>query len=106
MNTKMQQKLQLILSKEKYERITFNKENDEEYITIDLHYLSCRDAERLVRNVIAVSDESFELELIHGYIHGTALKQMLENYKISDRIIQRQGVAYNLGMTKMKVRAA
>lgn len=75
-------------------------------LSVDLHKLSVRDARRLVRNIIAISRDSMDLEVIHGYHHGTAIKEMLHTEKLSNRISGMEGVKGNLGRTILHVAAA
>ena len=101
-----EQKLKMLFTKDVCDRITFTEKDNKENIQIDLHTLSCKEAERLVKNVIAVASEEFELELIHGYTHGTALKSMINSHKLSDRVSNKYGLAYNPGVTRMTIDAA
>lgn len=56
-------------------------------IQVDLHGLTCSEANRFVRNIIALfPNDSFSLILIHGYHHGQAIKTMLSSSFTHSRI--------------------
>ncbi len=97
-------KLEFIFTTDWMNRITFPETGDDK-ITIDLHCLSCKEAEKLVKDVIAVTKGPFKIELIHGYNSGTALKETIYNHKISGRISKRTSPGYNLGVTELIIAA-
>ena len=96
-------KLQMLFKKEWLDRIT-SKEN-ENRITIDLHSLSCRDAEKLIKDTIALTRGEYIMEVIHGYNNGTALKETIINHKISNRISNRRSPSWNPGVTELAIAA-
>lgn len=48
-------------------------------ISVDVHGLTCREAKRFISNVINISRGFCTIEIIHGYRHGTRIKDMLRN---------------------------
>ena len=90
-------KLSMILTKDELDRIKIIKNNSE--ICMDLHKLTAKQAKRLVSNLIALNRTSFSLRLIHGYNHGTAIKEMLWNKFDNDRLKERKTVENNPGQT-------
>ncbi len=50
-------------------------------------------------NLIALNRTSFSLRLIHGYNHGTIIKEMLWNKFDNDRLKERKTVENNPGQT-------
>ena len=96
-------KLEFLFTKELLGRISYPEQED--MVVIDLHYLTCRDAEKLVKNVIALTDGSFTMELIHGYNSGTKIKELLYTSEISSRIKDRKSPGYNLGVTQLTIAA-
>ena len=94
--------MRMILKKDELERIGTTATG----ISVDLHKLTVKDARRLVRNIIAVNREQMDMTVIHGYNHGTAIKDMLRNDTVSNRIAGMEGVKGNMGRTILHVAAA
>ena len=40
-------------------------------IIIDVHGLTCREAKRFINNVVNITKDTCDVEVIHGYRHGT-----------------------------------
>ena len=72
-------------------------------IRVDLHGLAVREAKRLISNIIAMTPFPFVLDLIHGYHRGTAIKDMIQEEKLSYRITSRQCLEKNPGRTLLNV---
>lgn len=103
----MNAKLELILTKDEISRIISKvKEDGEPEVTLDLHKLTVREARRLIGNIIAVNRERFELNLIHGYNHGTALRDMIRQEFKNPRIYERKQYSYNAGVTTFEIAGA
>ena len=98
----LQKQLEVLLTKEELNRIQI-KDGD---VTVDLHHLKVKEAKRLINNIIAVNRKSFKMELIHGYNHGTDLKNMIQRDFENKRIINKNSLAYNLGLTELTLAAA
>ena len=78
-------------------------EYGEAVITIDLHGLRLKEAKKLIDAVITIIPVSFTLDLIHGYNHGTALKEYIHNQLDHERIIDRYCNSYNAGETFLQI---
>ena len=74
-------------------------------ITLDVHWLTKNEAKRLIMNVINVLHNTVNLEVIHGYNHGTAIKEMLADENFDGRLTERYCPEYNPGITKMRIAA-
>lgn len=48
-------------------------------ITIDVHGLTCREAKRFISNAVNLAGGCCTTEIIHGYRHGTRIRDMLRN---------------------------
>lgn len=96
-------KLKMLLSKEDIARMKFkNKKNR---IIIDLHGMHCREAKRLINNIICIytyENTKVKLDLIHGYNHGTRLKDMI-NKEINHNKIEKVEAKNNPGKTYILV---
>ena len=93
----------MILTEEVLSRITVEDDNDELRITVDVHGMKCWEVRRLLNNLILLSSGSFTMEIIHGYIHGTAIKEMIANDAINPRIINRYEDTWHYGVTYLNV---
>lgn len=69
----------------------------------DLHGLSCREARRLLNNLMLLIRDDFDLIVIHGYRHGQAIKDMLWHDYDNRRLAARCGDKKNPGVTLFKV---
>lgn len=98
----MSKEMMMIFTKEEIERIKENPDG----ICLDLHRLSVKQSKRLVNNVISMNRDNFSLTLIHGYVHGTAIKEMLVGNFDNPRVIGKHGVKNNYGRTVFDIIAA
>ena len=85
-------------------RLTFNLESETEVnITADLHGLTCKQAKTFVNNTINLIGKKRMLKIIHGYNHGTAIKEMLWEKFTNRHIEGKIPDPYNLGVTYIKI---
>ena len=61
---KLMQNMKMILTGEELQRIHAGEEEGNAYVDLDLHGLSCKQATKLVRNIINVNRGDFNLNLI------------------------------------------
>ena len=102
----MMSNMKFILSGEDLKRITVRETEDSlAYIDVDLHGMTRRQAERLVKNIINVNRGKFILNVIHGFNHGTVLKDMMMTNKWSSRVVDRNCPAWNPGQTLLTIAA-
>lgn len=87
-------------NKDRYSVIMGEKPN----ITVDLHMLTCKEAKKLINQIIAICRFPFELSLIHGYNHGTALRTMVQSdFNENPRIKAITQQEHNEGLTIFSV---
>ncbi len=72
-------------------------------IIVDVHGMLKAEAQKFLHNLIALIRGTYKLTVIHGFNRGTAIKQMLRETKISDRVTELQGVGCNPGVTIMMI---
>ena len=99
MNTDMG-RLNMILTKDDMNRI-------QEYpdrMSLALHGKTKKEAKRLLNNVINTIRHPFTMEVIHGYNHGTVLKDMIFEEMINPRIITKDVPFYNIGETILYIK--
>jgi len=99
-------RLRMILSEEDYNRLVISEPAPGQIrITADVHGMKCYEASRLIKNIIILVNSDFTFVVIHGYNHGTAIKDMLaQNFKNSHVREQYQDY-YNKGLTRMLIAA-
>lgn len=92
-------RLEMILTQEERDRI----QEYSDRMTIDLHGKTQKEARRLLNNIINVIMHPFTMEVIHGYNHGTALKDMILTEDINPRIVSKSVPVYNIGETILSI---
>ena len=97
-------RLQMILTTDEISRLTISdSEKGNVNITVDVHGMKCSQAKRFINNIINAVHTAFQLVIIHGYKHGTAIKDMLaENFKNTHIATQYQD-PFNQGITYMAI---
>lgn len=68
-------------------------------ITVDLHGMSCLEAQMVINNIIKMYRFSFTLDLIHGYNRGTAIKRLINQEIRNSRIVRKYCNSWNPGET-------
>ncbi|WP_022754210.1 hypothetical protein [Butyrivibrio fibrisolvens] len=98
-------KLEFVLPGTQMERVNIIARHEDHLpdITLDLHMLKTRDAERTTKNVIAILNEPFNLHIIHGHIHGESIKRMLRNKMSSNKIQEIRPDSWNEGITHISI---
>lgn len=98
----MIKKFEFLFPKDDLKR--FSIVNGELYV--DVHGMTCLEAQKFLKNVIALMKGDFCMYVIHGYNRGCAIKEMLQNTKLSTRNYQIWHISWNPGMTKLEYVAA
>lgn len=97
-------RLGMIFSQADIDRITVKDTASKNLqVTVDVHGMKCCEAKKFINNIINAVRTAFKLVIIHGYNHGTAIKDMLaENFSNSHIVNQYQDL-YNKGVTHMVI---
>jgi len=93
----------MVLCKDDMDRIKFSGENE---LTVDLHGLGAKASIILLNNIINLNRASCDIKVIHGFNHGTALKDVVNSRFFNPRIKGRAVVANNPGMTILSCKSA
>ena len=93
-------KLQMIFTKDEISRLSIKEKPQ---IIVDVHGMKCSQARRFINNIINTIRESFKLIIIHGYNHGTAIKDMLADNFCNSHIAEQYIDPYNQGVTHMLI---
>ncbi len=97
-------RIMFVLPKKDRNRLTIKwYDSAEPVIRIDLHEMKFKEADRLITNIIAVMEGPFTFDIIHGYNHGTVLKEYIHNDLESARILRRYCKNDNPGETYLKI---
>lgn len=91
----MEEQMRLILNKEELSRISFN-ENE---MTVDVHGLSVNKMIHFLKNISCIYRFDFKLRIIHGYTHGTKIKDTIATTKIFTRNYSLEPDEFNPGVT-------
>ena len=102
----MKKMLEMILTKEELDRITEEVRDNVPALTVDLHGLKVKEAKRLLGNLMALNREGCDIRVIHGYLHGMAIKNMIYDTLENPRLTEKQRVKGNYGMTVLKMAKA
>ena len=107
MNEEMSTKAQMIFTKEDMERIVENiREDGKREVSVDLHRFSVKEAKRFLQNIIAIENDTYTMKVIHGYNHGTAIRDMIQADINNKRITKKEVSEINPGMTFLMIAAA
>ena len=68
----MEERIKLVLPGKDIERLDFSLTD---VVTVDVHGLSLNNTIRLLKNITCICRQSFTLRIIHGFNHGTKLKE-------------------------------
>ena len=97
-------KMSMIFTKEDMDRVSIKKEQNENLVLkADLHNMRYWEAYHFVNNLIALNSDPFELDIIHGYNHGTVLKDMVQKDLNNPRIKSKMLIWWNEGETLLSI---
>ena len=83
-------------------RLLTSPNGEVERITLDVHGLTCRKAKRFINNIINLTWGDCVVEVIHGYRHGTRIKDMLRQRFINPYIKRIVADQRNHGVTYLQ----
>lgn len=95
-------RLGMIFSQTDIDRITVKDIDSKNLqVTVDVHGMKCCEAKKFINNIINAARTAFKLVIIHGYNHGTAIKDMLAENFSNSHIVNQYQDPYNKGVTHM-----
>ncbi len=84
----MSERIMFLFSRDEIKRIRDELQEDGSHlITVDMHGLKVKEAKRFLKNLIAINKEGYEMCVIHGFNHGTAIKEMVNKDSLSERTL-------------------
>lgn len=99
----IQSRLSLILTKEDMNRLKFRERKGEKEIIADVHGMKCNKAKIFINNIVNLVREAVRVIVIHGYNHGTAIKEMINNEYKNPHINKIISDRYNMGRTDILI---
>ena len=102
----MGNRMEMIFTREEIQRITEDIRNNVHTLTVDVHGLRVKEAKRLLNNLMSINREGYNICVIHGYNHGTAIKEMIHGKLNNPRMEEKKGGKGNYGRTVLKMREA
>lgn len=102
-NDKVFSRLEKIFTQDEIARLTIREKQSVIRIVVNVHGLKCSQVRQLLNNLISVMHMKFQLLVIHGYNHGTAIKNMLENDFQNCHVTKLYPDPFNKGVTHMSV---
>lgn len=84
-------------------RVTQTDESSIPAILIDVHGMKAREAERTLWNVINIVREPLCMTVVHGYRHGTVIKDVLAKETFAGRLKSRYCPKDNPGLTVLRI---
>lgn len=98
--TEFRKCLEMVFSKEEIERISINiVDTISQEVSIDVHGMTCREAKRFINNIVNLSNRTCQITVIHGFRHGTSIKDMLWNNYANPHVCGMEPTRYNQGRT-------
>lgn len=99
-------RLKMVFSMRELNRLEITEEMDGTVrITVDVHGMTCHEARRFINNIINLVRIAFRLIIIHGYNHGTAIKDMLAQNFTNTHVAEQHADPWNQGVTYMSIAA-
>ena len=99
-------RLRMVFTNEEISRLTISEINECRIrIVADVHGMKCSQARRFINNIINTVRVAFQLIIIHGCNHGTAIKDMLAENFSNTHITEQHPDPYNQGVTHMLIAA-
>ena len=99
-------RMRMVFSENELSRISVQIDaRGEVRITADVHGMKCSEARRFIKNIINIVRMAFQLVIVHGYNHGTAIKDMLAQNFNNSHIFEQFPDLNNQGVTHMLIAA-
>lgn len=92
-------RLSIIFTTDELNRLTFNQDHNGVEIIADVHGMKCFQAKRFINNILNMNNHKIKLTVIHGYNHGTAIKDMISTGLDNNHIIHTYNDKKNIGRT-------
>lgn len=105
MEEKIRDRLSYIIRKDDMKNVSVKMGTDGPYITLNVHGWSVSKTSKIMEKMLLLEKEAFSLNVIHGYRHGTEIKQMLCRFTHA-RLLKSRGYNENPGITHIKFNAA
>ena len=99
-------RLSMVFTQEEINRLTISEIDEYKIqITADVHGMKCSQARRFISNIINTVRVAIQLIIVHGYNHGTTIKDMLAENFGNTHVTEQHLDLYNQGVTHMLIAA-
>ena len=99
----MMQRMTFLINGDNLWRVNISHDEDgTPVVQIDLHQMTCKEARKTLFNIIAMYRFEFKLDVIHGYNHGTAIRDMIRGDFDNQRVVGMI-FPYNQGRTVLEI---
>ena len=100
-------KMSFVLKRDELDRVSAKiGEDGMPFIILDMHGWCTKKAKEVLDKTILINRGEFNIDLVHGYKHGIAIKKMLLSEYKNNRIIKMRSYNENPGLTFIKVARA
>ena len=97
-------RIKMVLGPDVYNSIHVAHDKNVEMLVFDVHGYSVKKAKREINNVIALNRNGCKIRIVHGYNHGTAIKNMLNSEEFDNKkVLKKVRYAYNAGITDLQI---
>ncbi len=98
------ERMTFILNGDDLHRVHVQRDNEGNIIlVIDVHEMKVAEAKKILNHIIIMYRFPFKLRVVHGYNHGTAIKDMIAEQLDNKRIISKEVEVYNPGITTIQL---
>ncbi len=98
------ERMTFILNGDDLRRVNIQKDNKGNIIVvIDVHGMRVAEAKKVLNSIIIMYRFPFKLRVIHGYNHGTAIRDMIADELDNQRIVSKKVMYYNPGITSIRL---
>ena len=93
----------MIFTTDELSKIEIEDNANQLIIVVDVHGMKCREVKRFLNNIINLTSGKYLMTVIHGYIHGNAIEDMIATQIINQKIINRYQDTWHYGVTYLQV---
>lgn len=85
-------------------RVNVLKDADEKpYIVLNAHGMTVAETRKMINDIVRlIYCDTIGIKVIHGFNHGTAIKDMIASESFGDRLVRKYTPGSNPGVTYME----
>ena len=94
-----------IFTDEEKRRVSVDCSGQSACLSVDVHGMDRFECMKYIRNLLALLRDPFQVRIVHGYNHGTALRDLVRNGgMLSPKVTSVSWDTRNDGVTQLSVR--